>query len=76
MMSKMTCLHEKRFETPIREDTSLFYDKATSHRTSSTPTTYSKTMSAFLVGSPIMAKAAAKPTARVNTTVRAAAAPE
>jgi hypothetical protein len=33
-------------------------------------------MSAFFVGSPIMAKAAAKPTARVNTTVRAAAAPE
>jgi len=29
----MTCLHEKRFETPIREDTSLFYDKATSQRT-------------------------------------------
>ena len=50
--------------------------KYTTQRTSFTPSTYSKGMSAFLVGSPIMAKAAAKPTARVNTTVRAAAAPE
>lgn len=33
-------------------------------------------MAAFLVGTPIMAKAAAKPTARVNTTVKAAASSE
>ena len=50
--------------------------KVHNSRTSFTPSTYSKGMSAFLVGSPIMAQAAAKPTARVNTTVRAAAAPE
>lgn len=33
-------------------------------------------MAAFLVGTPVMAKAAAKPTARVNTTVKAAASSE
>lgn len=62
------------FETRISKGHVAFAQKSNPHRPRRFPATNSTTMPA-LVGSPIMAKAA-KPTVRVNTTVRAAAAPE